>query len=95
MHFKQPSVKSLLAAWAFMMLLSLGTMAAGKVTGHTSLGPLLMAGLLLITGLKALWILRTYLNLKASTTAWNAAFISFIAFLLAVIYVLYLIGLGR
>jgi len=95
MHFQQPSIKSLLGAWAFMMLLSLGTMAAGKVTGQASLGALFMAALLIITSLKALWILRTYLNLKASTRAWNAAFISFIGLLLAVIYLLYLIGLNH
>ena len=52
-----------------------------------------MLALLMVTGFKSLWILRYYLNLRASTKGWNSAFISFLLSLLTLIYGLYLIPL--
>jgi hypothetical protein len=95
MHTKQPSRKSLIAAWFVMMGLSIGTMLTGRVTIDDSIGAKFMAALLMVTGIKALWILRTYLNLRAAPTSWNAAFISFFLILLLIIYGMYLVGLGQ
>ncbi len=95
MPMLQPSRKSLVLAWLIMMVLSVGTMISGRVSDKGSLGMWFMALLLLVTALKALWILRTYLNLRAAPTAWNMAFISFLFVLLALIYGLYLAGLSQ
>lgn len=94
MNTIQPSRKTLITAWFVMMGLSIGTMLAGRVTNDASLGMLFMAILLVVTGIKALWILRTYLNLRAAPMGWNAAFISFFFFLLLIIYGMYLVGLS-
>ncbi|PLX44258.1 MAG: hypothetical protein C0605_02775 [Hyphomicrobiales bacterium] len=93
MHSKIPSRKTLTIAWIALMGFSIATMIAGRVTDPSSLGPLLMLALLMVTGFKSLWILRYYLNLRASTKGWNSAFISFLLSLLTLIYGLYLIPL--
>lgn len=93
MHAKIPSRKTLSIAWLALMGFSIATMIAGRVTDPATLGPLLMLALLAVTGLKSLWILRYYLNLRASTKAWNSAFVSFLCVLLILIYGLYLIPL--
>jgi hypothetical protein len=92
---QQPPRRALAAAWALMMALSLGTMLAGRVTLDVALGTLLMLALLAITLMKALAILRVYLNLRAAPAGWTTAFVAYLVLLLAIIMLLYLIGLGR
>ena len=72
------------------MGLSIGTMATGRVTNAAALGPAFVAALFAITWFKATWILRYFLNLRASTRAWNNAFLAYLFVLLSIIYGLYL-----
>jgi hypothetical protein len=95
MHTAQPSRKTLLAAWALMMALSLGTILAGRVTLDAPLGALFMLALLALTLVKAMAILRVYLNLRAAPAGWTAGFLAYLVLLLTVVLLLYLIGLGR
>ena len=94
MQFRQPTRKELLLAWFALMGLTIGTMLSGRVTQDVTLGGLFMSGLLVVTGIKAYWILRYYLNLRAAPPGWNAAFIAYLVFLLLIILVLYLVGLA-
>lgn len=91
MHAKIPSRKTLIIAWLALMGFSIATMITGRVTNPATLGPALMLALLVVTGFKSLWILRYYLNLRASTRGWNSAFITFLIVMLTLIYGLYLI----
>lgn len=93
MHSKIPSQKTLAIAWLALMGFSIATMISGRVSDPASLGPVLMLVLLVVTAFKSLWILRYYLNLRASTKGWNSAFVTFLVTLLALVYGLYLIPL--
>lgn len=87
----RPSRKTLAAAWLALMALTIGTMAAGRVTTTSSLGPLSMTALAAITWLKATWILRYYLDLKSAGRGWNTAFTLFLFLLLAIVVAIYVI----
>ncbi len=82
MQANQPTRRELIYAWVAMMVLTIGTMLAGHVTSTQSLGVIWMSALMLITFLKARYILRYYLNLKAATGSWNSAFNAFLFILL-------------
>lgn len=83
-----PSARSLLAAWALLIVLTLATMVSGRVTQQGSLGLALLIPLLLVTWGKANVILRTYLNLRTVPAAADALAI-LIALILAVVATLY------
>ncbi len=92
MHSDTPSPKTLFLAWLVLMFLSLGTMVSGRVSDGTALGPWFMLSLLLITLLKASWILRYFLNLRVASKSWKRGFATYLILLLACIYGLYLFG---
>lgn len=91
MYIKQPARRALFYAWFVLMLLTSGTMLAGRVTSAESLGFLFMSALLIITWLKARYILYYYLNLKTAEGGWGAAFNGFLIVLLSLILGLYAI----
>lgn len=95
MHAAQPARTTLVLAWALMMLLTLGTMFAGRVTLDGSLGALFMASLLVLTLVKSMAILRIYLNLRTAPSGWTAAFTAYLTVLLGVILLLYLVRPGQ
>ncbi len=87
-----PSFKTLIVVWGFLMLATIGTMFAGKVSDVTSIGPLWMGLLLVVTYIKATLILGYYLDLKSATGGWNKGFNTLVAIILLVIYGLYFFG---
>jgi len=91
MHIKQPTRKELIYAWVAMMVLTVGTMFAGRVTSTQTLGIIWMSALMVITFMKARYILRYYLNLKAATGGWNSAFNAFLFILLLSILAIFAI----
>ncbi len=93
MHDRQPGIRLLARAWAIMMLLTVGTMIAGRVTSDVTLGVAWMVALSAITWGKSLFILRYYLNLRAAEGGWNKAFSSFLFVLLLLILLLFTLPL--
>ena len=93
MHGKQPGIGLLTRAWAIMMLLTVGTIIAGRVTSDVTLGVAWMVALSVITWGKSLFILRYYLNLRAAKGGWNKAFSSFLFVLLLLILLLFTLPL--
>ena len=89
MNIKQQTRRELVYAWISMMILTVGTMIAGHVTSTRTLGFIWMSALMLITFLKAKYILRFYLNLKAASGSWNTAFNAFLLILLISILALF------
>ncbi len=92
MMTEQPGRKSLFLAWLVLMALSVGTLLTGRVSETSRLGPALLLSLLVLTGLKATWILRHFLNLRAAPRGWNLAFMAYLVVLLSVIFGIYLYG---
>jgi len=91
MHGKQPGARLLTMAWAAMMLLTIGTMIAGRVTSDVTLGVIWMVALSAITWGKSLFILRYFLNLRVAEGSWNKAFSRFLFVLLLIILLLFAI----
>ncbi len=87
-----PSRRTLFLAWAVLMMLTVGTMIAGKVTSAASLGLIWTAILLAISWAKARTILQVYLNLRAAPRHWRSGFNGVLVFLLLVIFGLYALG---
>ena len=87
-----PSRRTLFMAWALLMVLTIGTMIAGKVTSATSLGLIWTGVLLAISWAKARTILQVYLNLRAAPRHWRSSFNGVLIFLLLVIFGLYALG---
>ncbi len=86
-----PSRVSLTVAWVFLIALTVGTIFAGRVTDHSTLGVPLFAALLLVTWVKAGTILRMYLNLRTVPAAADALTI-LVGLVLAVIATLYVLA---
>ncbi len=87
-----PSRRVLFMAWALLMVLTIGTMVAGKVTSAASLGLIWTGILLAISWAKARTILQVYLNLRAAPRHWRSGFNGVLVFLLLVIFALYALG---
>ncbi len=87
-----PSRRILFMAWALLMVLTIGTMIAGKVTSAASLGLIWTGILLVISWAKARTILQVYLNLRAAPRHWRSGFNGVLVFLLLVIFGLYALG---
>jgi len=87
-----PSRRALLAAWAILMALTVGTMLAGHVTSSRSLGLAWTTALLAISWAKARTILAVYLNLRAAPRGWQSGFNGALIFLLLLLLGLYAIG---
>ncbi len=86
-----PTVSLLIRAWALLMVLTIGTMIAGRVTTAASLGLVWTSILLLITWAKARTILMVYLNLRAAPAHWRTGFSATLVFLLLLILGIYAI----
>ena len=91
MHAQLPSRKALTLAWLTLMILTIGTMGAGKVEIAVHLGPLWSSILLILTGLKTGLILWFYLNLRRSSSGWQRGFGVFLLLLLVFILGAYLL----
>jgi len=80
MHFTQPTKKLLWVTWGLLMVLTAATMFGGHADSQTSapIGPLWVAGVLVLTIIKSRQILSVYLNLRASTFGWRTFFLAFI-----------------
>ncbi len=87
-----PSRRRLFMAWGLLMVLTIGTMIAGKVTSAASLGLIWTGILLAISWAKARTILQVYLNLRAAPRHWRSGFNGVLIFLLLVIFGLYALG---
>jgi hypothetical protein len=83
--------RQLVWAWIAMMMLSLGTMIAGKAGGQFHLGIWWALALLVITGVKARIILARYLNLSEASKDWNGAFTTILVILLLAILGIFLV----
>ncbi len=88
----QPTTKTLFIAWLALMAFSVSMMFSGQVTSQGSLGIVFAFVLLVITGLKASWILQYYLNLNASGRGWINAFRTFLFILLTLIFLIFALG---
>lgn len=86
-----PSVRTLIASWALLMVLTVATMFAGRVVGTGRLGPALLAALFVVTWAKAGIILRQYLNLRTVPSAADALIV-LIGLILAVVLSLYMLA---
>lgn len=86
-----PGTRALLLAWGLLIVLTLATMAAGRVLETRHLGAALLGVLFLITWVKAGVILRQYLNLRTVPAAADALMI-LIALILAIVASLYVLG---
>lgn len=86
-----PGTRGLVLAWLGLIVLTLGTMAAGRVMDNRHLGPALLGVLFLVTWFKAGLILRQYLNLRTVPAAADALMI-LIALILAIVASLYVLG---
>ncbi len=82
----------LLSVWAVLMLATIATMFSGKVSDITSIGPIWMGLLLIVTYVKATLILGYYLDLKSATGGWNKGFNTLVATILMITYAMYLYG---
>lgn len=93
MHAHLPSRATLMSAWLTLMVLTTGTMIAGKVGAGASLGALWSTLLLIIAGFKSGLILWFYLNLRQSTPGWRRGFAVFLGVLLLFILGAHLLSL--
>jgi len=82
-------VRKLFVVWLSLMILTMGTMLAGKVVSTQSLGIFWMVALMLVTFSKALLILDYYLELKTAIGPWGKLFTSSIALLLIILIGIY------
>ncbi len=91
MRFSQPSSRRLLLAWGLLTGLTITSLLAGlgglDPATTESLGSWSLASVLLATALKAREILRTFLNLRASTPGWRAVLAAFIVVILGAVAV--------
>jgi len=81
MRFSYPTPKRLFQTWLTLMALTVASMAGGGALaeGDAPLGVVWVSAVLAITLIKAQGVLRVYLNLRASTSAWRAVFVSFLS----------------
>ena len=84
-----PSLRTLLWVWLILIVLSAGTLFAGRATTGETLGILGAAALFAITFFKTKLILNYYLDLKAATGSWNTLFSSLIFLILLILFGLY------
>ncbi|MCF6195087.1 MAG: cytochrome C oxidase subunit IV family protein [Emcibacter sp.] len=92
MKFTNPSPKTLFFCWLALMALTIGTMLSGHATSDIALSDLLILALGLITWVKAMVILRYYLNLRAASRGWNRAFSSYLFVVLGIIMAIFIVG---
>lgn len=76
--------------WLALMILTIGTMIAGKVTSSASIGLYWIGGLMLVTFIKSKLILDHYLELKTAYGAWGKLFTSMVALLLIILTGIYI-----
>ena len=81
-----PSRRTLTMSWLSLMLLTIGTMIAGKVGVDASLGTLWSSLLLMFAGVKSALILWFYLNLGQSSPGWKKGFLFFFGVILMFIW---------
>ena len=86
MNAKHPSFRLLTIAWLLLIALTLGTIFTGRVGELEPIGLTWTAALLIVTGFKAITILRWFLNLRAASAGWNTLFISYLVILLLIIF---------
>ncbi len=92
MNFKNPDYRTLFLCWLALMALTAGTMLTGHAATDQTLSDLLVVSLGLITWVKAMVILRYYLNLRSASRSWNKAFFSYIFLVLGTITVIFILG---
>lgn len=80
--------------WAILVLLTLTAMGAGGAIGSAVPGLAGTALLIVITGFKAVEILRHFLELKRATPGWQALFYLYLALLGGLIFAAYALS-GR
>ncbi len=91
-HDTYPAPATLVTVWLVLMLATLATMIAGKVTEISSIGTIWMGVLMVVTWLKARLILLYFLDLKSATGGWSTGFGALVIFILIALFGLYIIG---
>jgi len=81
---------ALTRTWLILMLLTLTALSIGRPAGDALLGAAAVAGLLFVSGFKAVQILRNFLGLRHAGTGWQAVFILYLALIAAAILGAYL-----
>lgn len=92
MIFKNPSRRLLVFCWVLLVLLAVGTLFSGQATSLNRLPPLLILSLGILTWVKAMLVLRYYLNLKSASRGWNRAFNSYLFIILAILTSIFVLG---
>jgi hypothetical protein len=92
-HTAFPTPKTLIVVWLALMIATIGTMIAGKVTQVSSIGPTWILVLMGVTLLKASLILNYFLDLRSASKGWNKGFVGLVAVIVSGVVALYLTGL--
>ena len=87
-HDSFPKTKTLVYVWLGLMVATISTMIAGKVTDTTSIGIFWMVILMAATMVKSTLILGFYLDLKSASGNWFKGFV-----ILTLVIVLIILGL--
>lgn len=86
-------VRDLVEAWVALVVLSFGTVLLATADVSDSVAPFVVAGVLVLAGLKARVILTRYLGLSGSRF-WTRAFDMAIGLFLALAFALHTFGSG-
>ena len=84
--------KTLITVWLALMAAALATMVAGRVTETASPGLVYLGVLMMITWLKAVLVLRYFLDLKAAEKGWFGGFSILTGGILLVVWGVYAAG---
>ncbi len=87
-----PSPKTLVSVWIALLLLSAATMVAGRVNLTESIGVFWMLALMCVVWLKAMLIMRYYLDLRSAAGGWGTVFNALTLVIVVIVAGLYLVS---